>query len=582
MCQRTFDIVLRAEKNYPDLIAFAHKKEGQWRYVSYREYAKLSKKLAKALIANDVVKGDHIATLTNNRPEWNVLDAGINMAGAVHVPVSPFYSEDDLHYIIEHTDISLIFVFNKILYQVIRRICSNIPLVRKIILIEDAEDIPSLNHFLEEGNDVPDEVLERRISETGEEDIQSIYFTSGTGGRPKGAMVRHRNILRMMKSMSEIYFLKKGEKALSYLPLSHSYESAHNYMYQHAGMIVYYAESMNTVVGNLQEVKPVIFLSVPLLLDKIAAEIQSMTEKQTGSKKRIWQNAWNFAINYNPENRSLIYRLKHNYYRKKVFPFWKEVLGEKVTRISAGGASLPEHLARLFFAMDIMVLEVYGMTETYAISVNSFQYGIKIGTVGVPEKNVEVRLDEEGEILCRSPYIIKGYYKNPELTAEIIDPDGWFHTGDLGEWVDGKYLKITGRKKHVFKTASGNFISPENIEKQLVKSRFISHALVVGKDKNYLSAILVPDFNELKNYCQERKYETTNWKIVLNDLEIRSLFQKVIDEYNRNAWETEQIKKFSILDHPWSVQTGELTPTMKLKRNNLLERYDGMVKQFYE
>lgn len=579
---RLFDIVLKAEQEYPQIPAFATKKEGIWKYITYREYAEKSRQLAKALISYGIEKYDNIATLTNNRPEWNILDTGINMAGAVHVPVSPFYNEDDLHYIILNTDIKLIFVFNKLLFNFLSRLVKDIPSVRSIFLIEESEDYPTLISFMSESQKISDTDLLVRMNEVNEEDISSIYFTSGTGGRPKGAMIRHRNILSMVESMSEIYYLKKGEKALSYLPLNHSYETAHSYIYQNAGLTVYYAESMNTVTGNLREVKPVIFLSVPLLLSKIASEIQASFQEKKGFIQRLNQTAWKFAVVYNPDKKSIFYRLKHKIFEKLVYRHWIKTLGGKVKRISAGGASLPEYLARLFFAMNIYVLEVYGMTETYAISVNSFQYGIKIGTVGKPEKNVEVKIADDGEILCRSNYIMKGYYKNPELTAEVIDKDGWFHTGDSGEWVEGKFLKITGRKKDIFKTASGNFISPENIEKQLTKSRYIAHALVAGKDKDFLSVIIVPDFEELKKYCSERKFQIPDWQLILNDHEIRGLFQSQIDEYNRNAWETTQIKKFVILDHPWSVKTGELTPTMKLRRNLLLERYANIIAEFYD
>jgi len=576
---RTFDILQLSALKYHDHIAISAKKAGEWKHLTYFQYENKAKQLAKALIAENVSKGDKIASLSNSRPEWNIIDMAINMCGGVHVPISPNYSTDDLHYILEHTDITMVFVFNKLFFTIIQGIASNIPAIKKIFLIDFSDTIPCLDKLMTKGNDIADNILSERMNSVKPDDLSTIYFTSGTGGRPKGAMVMHQNIVNVVLSMSEIYFLHPADKVISYLPLSHSFESAHNYMYQYSGVNIHYAENMASVIGNLTEVNPVMFLSVPLILEQINSEILKI--KNDTSNKQEFENAYQFAITYQPENNNFDYKNQYNYYKINYYDNWRKLLGNNIQRIAAGGASLPEYLARLFFALEIIVLEVYGLTETYAIAVNSIQYGMKIGTVGVPERNVEVQITEDNEIVCRSPYIIKGYYKNEMLTRETIDQEGWFHTGDLGEWIDHKFLKITGRKKDVFKTASGNFVSPQLIEKQLTQSQFVKHVLVVGKDKYYLSAIIVPDFESLKLYCNELQIPVLSWKTVLQEQEILKLFQELIDAYNRKVWDTERILKFALIDQVWTVQSGELTPTMKLRRSLLIEKYAELINSFY-
>lgn len=570
---------MQAEKIYPEIPAFFHKKSGDWNNITYAEYAAKAKQLAKGLIASGVKRNDKIATFSNNRPEWNILDMAIAMCGAIHVPVFPNYNNSDLLYILEHTEITRVFVSNKTLYNVVSNIADQIDRIKEIYLIESSDSTICLDDIYKKADEISEEVLEKLMTEISINDIVSIYYTSGTGGKPKGAMVMHQNIVEMVKSMAEIYFLNKGDKTLSYLPLSHSFESAHSYIYQFSGVSVYYAESVASVEANLTEVRPVMFLSVPQLLEKVHASIRNYIENSLESDKA--EEAYQFAINYHPENKEKIYIKQYKEFYNNFYCHWKEKFCGDVKRISAGGAALPEYLTRLFFAFDIFVLEVYGLTETYAVAVNSLQHGYKIGTVGVPDKNVEVKIAEDGEILCRSPYIIKGYYKDEEQTQLAFDSEGYFHTGDLGEWIEDKFIKITGRKRDVFKVASGIFISPEVIEKQLRKSPYISNVLIVGKDKEFLSAVIVPDFDALTDYCLQKKYNLVNWKILLNDLEIKALFQQSINEYNRNVWGAGQILKFKLIEDKWSVQSGEMTPTMKLKRQYLTEKYVQLINEFY-
>jgi long-chain acyl-CoA synthetase len=554
--KRTFEILRNSASQFPEQKALNAKKGGQWDSLSYREYDELSDALAIGLLDIGVQKGDKVASLTNNRPEWNVLDMSLSKIGAVHVPLSPNYSKADLVYILNLAEVQYIFVANQVMYKYFSQLMDQLPQVKRIYIFSKSEGDDYFQDLIQKSPDGKERLLQRQ-QELNEDDLVSIYFTSGTSGRPKGAMVSHKNIVSVVLSMTEIYQLHPNDKVISFLPLSHSYESAHNYMYQYAGASIYYADNSSSLLQNFEEIKPVMFLSVPMMLERLSAGLLSLSDQ-----KDLLDDYKTFSSSYKPE---VVSKKELKILREKYAPLtekWRMFLGESLRIISAGGAALPERLLGFFSLLDIAVLEVYGMTETYAISVNSLLYGRKTATAGVPEKNVKVKISDEGEILCKSPYVTRGYYNREDLNSDIFDEEGYFKTGDLGSF-DGPFLKITGRKKSVFKNASGNFIAPEKIEKELINaSQKLSHVLICGKDKKELLALIVGN-----------KDAGTD--------EIHSEVRAILAAHNKKCMESEMIGGYILLNDEWNVENGSLTPTMKLKRNDLLKKYKDKINEFY-
>lgn len=582
--RRTFDILHYTATKYPDYIALSSKKRGVWKSYTYREYQQIADKLTLGLIAIGVEKGDTIASITNNRPEWNFLDMAVAQAGAVHVPLYPNYNINDFKLILNNAEVKYIFTGNKLLWEILSRIRSELPLVEEIFCFDNHADIPTLKSIIDKGTDLSEaNILNKKKSMVHEDDLVSIYYTSGTTGYPKGAMVTHKSLTLDILALQEVYNIKKGQKVLSYLPLCHSFESAHNYIYQYKAASIHYAESTNTVIDNLNDVKPVMFLTVPLLLEKIVESITEKGRTAKGFQKKLFEWSYRLALKYEIDRPlPFTYKLEVAFARLFVYRKWKRMMGGKVKIITAGGASAAEQFLQLFAAMGITVMEVYGLTETYCISVNSLLYGIKFGTAGVLLKNVQVKINDDGEICCKSPYITKGYYKQPDLTSMIFDDEGWFHTGDIGEFVSEKFLKIVGRKSVTFKTSSGNFVVPEIIEKRLQQNPFIQFSMIVGKDKNYLSALIVPNFEYIAKWCNLAGISDSEPEMLITNKKILVEFQKEIDKYNKSSWETEMIKKIRLITEDWSVGSGELTPLMKIKRNVIEQKYKAVIEDFYK
>jgi long-chain acyl-CoA synthetase len=583
--RRIFDILHQSATNFPDFVALNSKKRGEWVSYSYRQYQQIADELSIGLIKTlGVQNGDHIASITNNRPEWNFLDMAIAQVGAVHVPLYPNYNISDFKFIINNAEVKYIFTGNKLLWELLSRMRNELPLVKEIFCFDEHPDIPGFKSIIVSSPGLQDlTILNARKASVSEDDLVSIYYTSGTTGYPKGATVTHKSLTSDILALQEVYNIKKGQKVLSYLPLCHSYESAHNYIYQYRVASVYYAESTGTVIDNMKEVQPEMFLTVPLLLEKIVDLITEKGRISTGLKKQLHNWAYRLALRYEINQQlSISYQIQLVLAKLLVYRNWKSMMGGKVKLISAGGASASGQYLRLFAAMGITVLEIYGLTETYCITVNSLKYGRMFGTAGVLLKNVQVKINEDGEILAKSPYITKGYYKQPELTSMIFDSEGWFYTGDIGSFVNNKFLKIEGRKSVTFKTSSGNFVMPENIENLLKQNVFIKHILLVGKDKGYLSALIVPNFENIIKWCKLAGIEDVDpEKIITNNL-ILNEFQKEIDKYNRSTWETEMIKKFKLLNEDWTITSGELTPIMKIKRNFIEQKYRNIIEEFYK
>ena len=584
---RLFDLLphyLHSFKPKDDVLA--GKDNGKWIKYSITDYIAHAENISYGLLQLGIKPGDNIATISGSRPEWNLVDMGIQQAGAIHVPIYPTISESDYKYILDHAGVKVIFISGREIYRKIEHLLTDLPGIIAVYAFKETDGVKPLDELISLGrqNPQPETVNEIKAG-IKPSDLATIIYTSGTTGNPKGVMLTHQNIISNFKAVKDIPPVGEDGRALSYLPLCHIYERMLVYLYQYLGISVYYAESPVTVGDNLREIQPDIFTTVPRLLEKVYEKIINSGRKLKGIKKIIFFWAVNVGMHYELNNaRGPYYTLKLKIARKLVFSKWQEALGGKLKVIVSGGAALQPRLAHIFWAAGIPVLEGYGLTETSpVIAVNNFdENGVKFGTVGPVLKNTRVKIAEDHEILCKGPGIMLGYYKEPELTAEAIDSEGWFHTGDLGRIETEGHLKITGRKKELFKTSFGKYVSPEMIENNLKESEFIDALMVVGENQKYAAAIVVPDFAHLRSWCQIKGIPYTSNKEMIEMERIKKRFHKEIHKYNKHLGATEQIKSFELLPTEWTVDSGELTATLKLRRSLINERYKTEIEKLFE
>lgn len=583
---RLFDILTHYKESYkPKDDALAGKVKGKWEKYSIDQYIEIANDISYALLQLGVEKGDKVATISNNRPEWNFTDMAIAQIGAVHVPIYPTISESEYRYILNHAEVKYVFVSSKHLLSKIEHITPEVPSLKGIYTFDK---IPKTNHFsdlIKLGKEKPAPDKLKQIKSTVKtNDLVTLIYTSGTTGDPKGVMLSHANILSNVHAVKHIPPMGEEGRALSFLPLCHIYERMLTYMFQFVGISIYYAESIGTIAENIKELRPDIMSSVPRLLEKVYDKIIMKGRKLKGIKKGIFFWSVNVGLKYELDgNYGFIYGIKLKIARKLVLSKWKAGLGGRFQLIVSGGAALQERLARVFTAAEIPILEGYGLTETSpVIAVSTLTKGErKFGTVGPPLNNVTVKIAEDGEILCKGPNIMLGYYKQPELTAEAIDEEGWFHTGDLGVFEKEGQLKITGRKKEIFKTSFGKYISPQMLENKFKESPFIETIVVFGENQQYAAALLVPQFEHLKSWCKVKEIEYTTDAQMIKIPRIRKRIQKEVDFYNQAFGKTEQIVKIELLNKPFSVETGELTAKMSLKRKAIQEKYQTQIDRLF-
>jgi long-chain acyl-CoA synthetase len=510
---------------------------------------------------------------------------GIMQSGAIHDPIYPTISENDYKYILEHAEVKVIFVSGWDTFRKIEHLVASLHNLIAVYSFKETDKVKHLGELIALGQDNPSSGdLEEVKSSIKPDDIATIIYTSGTTGNPKGVMLSHDNIISNFKAVKDIPPVGEEGRALSYLPLCHVYERMLVYLYQYLGISVYYAENPATVGENLREIKPHILSTVPRLLEKVYDRILNSGRKLTGIKKHIFFWAVKVGLHYELNGaRGSYYEFKLKVARKLVFSKWQEALGGNLKVIVSGGAALQPRLSHIFWAAGIPVLEGYGLTETSpVIAVNNFEEnGVKFGTVGPVLKNTTVRIAADHEILCKGPGLMKGYYKEPALTKEAIDSDGWFHTGDLGRMESEGHLKITGRKKEIFKTSFGKYVSPEMVENALKESEFIDSLMVVGENQKYAAAIIVPDFEHLKSWCKIKGIAYTNNPDMVRLERIQKRFQKEIHKHNKHLGSTEQIKAFELLDSEWTVDSGEITATLKLRRSLISERYKSAIEKLF-
>jgi long-chain acyl-CoA synthetase len=583
--KRLFDIIPHQIEKHPLEVALGGKENSKWVTYSSHDLKKYADLISYGLIAKGIVKGDRIAIISNNRPEWNFTDFGILQAGGVDVPVYPTISETDLKFILEDAGVKIIFVSGKELYDKISRIIAQIPGEHPIFTFNQIPGVPHWSELLEIGEKNKDESrLEKIKASIQPNDLATLLYTSGTTGNPKGVMLSHANLVSNFLAVEYLPPVKAGDRVLSFLPLNHIYERMLTYLYIYLSTSVYYAESMETIGDNIREVKPVVFSAVPRLIEKVYDRIVSKGSELTGIKKKLFSWALNLGLQYDPGvDQGFFYNMQLKLANKIIFPKWREALGGNLKAIVSGGAALQPRLARVFWAAQIPILEGYGCTETSpVICVNTLEpNGMGIGTVGPVIKDVTVKIAEDGEILCKGPNIMLGYYKRPDLTAECIDEEGYYHTGDIGTFVDNRLLKITDRKKEIFKTSGGKYIAPQIIENKLKESQFIEQAMVIGENEKYAAALIVPAFQFVKQWASTKGINFSSNDELIKNNDVKLKIREEVELINKTLGNYETIKKIELLPREFSIDKGELTPKLSLKRKKITETYNELIRHIY-
>ncbi|HRG59495.1 MAG TPA: long-chain fatty acid--CoA ligase [Bacteroidia bacterium] len=583
--KRVFDLLKHYQENNARPDALVAKENGSWKNYSTHEFVDNVNHLSYGLSNIGINKDDKIAIISNNRPEWNFADYASQQSGAISVPIYPTISLHDLIFIFNDAQVKLVFVSSSELYDKVKEAAKQAPSVKFIYSFNEIKDVLHWKELYQNGKNSPvSEKIEQIKSSIKSHDLLTILYTSGTTGTPKGVMLSHNNLLSNSFASQSLAPFEKHWKALSFLPLNHVYERMLNTLYIYLGLGIYYAESLETIGDNLKEVKPQVFATVPRLLEKVYDKIVAKGLEQTGIKKTLFFWALDLGLKYELNGANgWWYEFKLGLANKIIFSKWREALGGNVVAAVSGGAALQPRLARVFNAAKITVLEGYGLTETSpVIAVNSFKpNGIMFGTVGEVIDKVSVKIADDGEILVKGPNVMLGYYNRPDATAEVMDAEGWFHTGDIGTFINNRYLKITDRKKEIFKTSGGKYIAPIMIENKLKESPYIEQALVVGENQKYAGALIVPAFVALKDYCAKHNIEFKSNEDVITKKEIIALIDKAVEESNKTLAPYETIKKVTLMSREWSIEKGEMTPKLSLKRKVILEANKTQVENMF-
>lgn len=582
--RRLFDLLDHYEQSFhPKDDVLAGKVDGEWMKYDLKSIRGMVDNISYGLLALGVKKGDKIATISPNRPEWNIIDMAILQIGAIHVPIYPTISEADYRYILKHSEVLYVFVSGWELFRKIKHIVPDIPNIQGVYTFKHFDDVQHLEQLIELGkSNVKELLLEESRATVYPEDVASIIYTSGTTGNPKGVMLSHKNILSNVLSLYHIFPVDEYCRVVSYLPLCHIFERTSVYILLYLGVSIYYAENMGTIADNIREVKPHVLTTVPRLLEKVYDKIMARGRDLGPVAKALFFNAVALGNKFDYDLKDPIFHMKRKFYDKLIYSKWREALGGNMRAVVSGGAALQPRLARVFNAAGIPLVEGYGMTETApVISCNTFEKGKrKIGTVGPPVKNVLVKISETGEILVKGDNVMVGYFKEPAMTKETI-VDGWMHTGDVGLLDEDGMLKITGRVKEIFKTSMGKYISPALIENKFKESTFIDQIMVVGENQKFAAALIVPDFEYLHGWCKLKGYPYTDNTDIISHPEIINRFKAEINEYNHFFGDTEKIKKFELLDNEWTIETGEITANLKLKREFISQKYSGLINKMF-
>ncbi|HPR32283.1 MAG TPA: long-chain fatty acid--CoA ligase [Prolixibacteraceae bacterium] len=582
---RTFDLLDRYEQKFPDKKdAFGVKRNGTWISFSAKDYIRLSHYISYGLLSLGLKKGDKIATVSSNQPEWNFVDMAITMIGAVHTPLFTSLSSDEYRYILDHSEAKLIFVSDLSLYKVIREAIGPKMAEEKIYSFDAIEQVKNLKEIIDRGEQLAEEYrseLEQIKNSITEEDFATLIYTSGTTGESKGVMLSHKNLVQNFLAAVDVFKMGPQDKYLSILPLCHVGGRLGNYQTQYSGSSLYYAESMGTIAANMKELKPHGFDAVPRILEKVFDNVIAQGKKLKGIKKTIFFWAVNLGLKYKQESRSSWwYKKRLKIADKLIFSKWRAALGGNIRLVGCGGAALQPRLERIFWACGIKVLNMYGLTETSPIITINRQDDpdLKLGTVGALINGVQMKIADDGEILCKGHNVMLGYYKNEELTQQAIDPDGWFHTGDVGYIDEGRFLVITDRKKEIFKLSSGKFIAPQKLENKMKESLCIDQVMVVGEGEKFASALISPNLHFIKEWCANNNLTFTSKEEIVQKPELYALIQEDIKQFNKSFSKPERILRFKLVSDEWSPNTGELSPTLKLRRRFIADKYKDLIE----
>ncbi len=580
MITRVFDLLQYNLENFPKEEFVSGKVHGEWNKYSTRAFCEKVDALSRGLIGINVGKASRVAVMSANRPEWNIADFAIMQIGAYQIPLYPTLAENDIKFILENAEVTVVFVADELLYTKITSVTKSIERPIKIYTFDKVAGASHWGELIGEGITQAQGNLDEYRNKVTPEDILTLIYTSGTTGTPKGVMLTHDNLVKNFENSAVL--LPDGISAgLSFLPLSHIFERMVVYLYMYCNTAVYYAESMDTIVADIQFIKPNVFSTVPRLLEKVYEKIMEKGKALTGIKRGIFFWSVALAEKYEIEN-GWFYNLQLSIARKLVFKKWQEALGGNVVVIVSGGAALNPRLARIFWAAGMPVFEGYGLTETSpVITVNHFG-NTMFGTVGPVIEGVEVKIAEDGEVLARGHAIMKGYYLRDDLTAETIDHDGWFHTGDIGEIVNGRFLKITDRKKEIFKTAGGKYVSPQMLENKFKETPLVEQVMVIGENRKFPAALIVPNFVALKAWADKKGIVYTTNEEMCGNPQVLDKFQRIVTDTCKDFGKWEQVKRFALLAKQWSIDGGELTPKLSLKRKIILEKNGDIVEKIYK
>jgi long-chain acyl-CoA synthetase len=585
---RIFDILENMRNKFPhkkDILA--SKSDKQWKLFSVEDYYEAAQNLSYGLLAMGLQKGDRIATISNNRPEWNYVDMAASQNGLVHVPIYPTISDADYEYILAHCEPKLLIISDSSLYSKIMPIAQKVPGIKYLYSFNEIPGVKNWQEIISIGSSgamTRKEELDAIKQSVKENDLATIIYTSGTTGNPKGVMLSHKNILSNVWGISQIFHFGENDRTLSFLPVSHVFERTIDYYFQQQGVSIYYAESLGTISENIKEVKPTIFIAVPRVLERIYDRIIGIGKDLKGIKRQIFFWAVNLGLHFEFKRKNgWFYHVKLSLADKLIFSKWRLAVGNNVKQIVAGGAALQPRLIRVFNAAGIPLVEGYGMTETSpVIAANSYDTGeIMIGTVGPVLPGLIVKLSDDGEILVKGESVMMGYYKSPEQTAEVFDDEGWLHTGDVGIIIENKYIKLTDRKKEMFKLSSGKYIAPQVIENKFKESFFIEQLLVIGENEKFASALISPNFLFLHNWCTIHGVKFLDNKDLILHPKVVERYQREVNTMNKLLGQTEQIKRFRLVHEEWSPLTGELSPTLKLRRRFIAEKYKSLINEIY-
>ncbi|MDX9904631.1 MAG: long-chain fatty acid--CoA ligase [Bacteroidales bacterium] len=584
---RTFDLLDRYRELFDKDDALCFKQNGAWRKFSTAEYIEYSYSFCYGLYESGFRRGDKIITVSSNRPEWNFADMAMSMIGVVHVPVFTSLSASEYEYIIRDSEAQMIIISDKRLYRTLEPVLAETGILCPAFTFDEIEGAASWLEIVEKGRRCSAETkqaIEEGKKLIAPDDFATLIYTSGTTGIPKGVMLSHRNMVSNFISAAAVFNLKPSDKYLSILPLCHVGGRMGNYQTQYSGTSIYYAESMGTIALNMKEIRPDGFDAVPRVLEKFYDVIISKGKNLTGIKKSLFFWAVKLGLRYQPfgEN-GWLYERKLSLADRLIFSKWREALGGNVRIVGCGGASLQPRLERVFWAAGIKIVNMYGLTETSPIiTINRTEKGmVKLGSVGMTIEGVEVKISDDGEILCKGPNVMLGYYNDPEQTKSVFDEEGWFRTGDIGHMEDGNFLMVTDRKKEIFKLSNGKFIAPQIVENIFKESPIIDQIMVIGEHEKFASALISPNFKYFEDWKTEKKVSWSTNDELITLPEVLSFFSAEVNKLNKRLSPPERINRFRLVKEEWSPATGELSPTLKLRRKFISEKYSSVVEQVY-